>query len=208
MKKLCFVAALLFVFVSGCIQGHIVRVNGFLEAGASIRDKAAVYVAADPNSHNPIFTKEIKGKIERLLSDRGYSALDEENMADYRLAFAFGVTPRQVSGFQHYYGPGWFTYDGHGRHYYGWFGTYVPYSETYHDQWLTMRLSDTGRQEAALKGTVIWVGEAVSSEYRADLRQTINYLLAAIFEYFGEDTKRQTALRIRQNDPRLTPIID
>jgi hypothetical protein len=40
----------------------------------------------------------------------------------------------------------------------------------------------------------------------ADLRQVVNYLLIAGFEYFGVDTKRQMALTIGPDDPRIIRI--
>jgi hypothetical protein len=192
--------------LAGCADGYVVRVNGFLEADRAIADKAAIYVAEDANSRNPIFMKEIKAKVERLLSEYGYSPSAEENVADYRLSLAFGVDRRQVSGFQPYYGPVWFGHYGHGGQYYGSFGTYVPYTETYHDQWLTISLADTGRQDPLTKGTVVWVGEALTTKYNADMRQTINYLLVAVFEFFGQDTRKQRRIRIDENDPRLMHI--
>jgi len=206
MKKLCFVAALLFVFVSGCIQGHIVRVNGFLEAGKSIRDKAAIYVAVDPNSQNPIFDKEIKAKIEMLLKSHGYNPIADVEQTDYRLAFHAGLNSHRVTGYTPLYRP----YMGFHNRYWGNYNlgytSYVPYFETFYDQWLVMKVFDTGRADASEVGKVVWIGEAVVGTDAADLRQVVNYLLVAGFEYFGKDTKRQMALKISPDDPRITRI--
>ncbi|HUW18398.1 MAG TPA: DUF4136 domain-containing protein [Sedimentisphaerales bacterium] len=207
MEKLLLAAAVMSFFLQGCARTCTVRVNGFLEAGKAIRDGAAIYVAADANSPNPIFEKEIKGKIEQMLSQRGYSVAAGEELADYRLGFDFGVHRREVWGVQSYYGPDWFGYGGYrGSHYYGWYGAHIPYTEVYHDQWLSIRVSDTGRENAAAKGAVIWVGEAVTTRFSADMRETINYLLAAVFEYFGRDTKKRTRVKIEQSDPRITEL--
>jgi hypothetical protein len=206
MKRLCLILTVPSLLIAGCTRSYTVRVNGFLESGRSIPDEAPVYVTVDTNSHNPIFQKEIKDKIEQLLSRRGFSPAANQDLADYRLDFAFGINPREVTGFEPYYGPvSSFGFGGYRRYYYG-YGTYVPYAETYHDQWLTIRLSDTGRQNPAVKGKVVWVGEAMTTRYSADLRQTISYLLLGIFERFGQDTKKQIALTIDQSDPRIAQI--
>ncbi|HUT28376.1 MAG TPA: DUF4136 domain-containing protein [Sedimentisphaerales bacterium] len=207
MKRLCLILAALSCLTAGCARSYTVRVNGFLERGLSVPDKAAIYLAVDANSHNPIFQKEIKGKIEQLLARRGFSHAAKEDVADYRLDFAFGINRREVTGFEPYYGPASsFGFGGYRRYYYG-YGSYVPYAETYHDQWLTIRLSDTGRRNAADKGKVVWVGEAATTRYSADLRQNISYLLVGIFEYFGQDTRKQVAVTIDQSDPRIMRIL-
>jgi hypothetical protein len=207
MRRLCLILAVLCCLIGGCGRSYIVRVNGFLEPGRSIPDEAALYVAVDANSHNPIFREEIKDKIEQLLTRRGFSPLANQDLADYRIDFAFGINRREVTGFEPYYGPvSSFGFGGYRRYYYG-YGTYIPYAETYHDQWLTIRLSDTGRRNPAEKGKVVWVGEAVTTDYSADLRQTISYLLVGIFEYFGQDTRKQVAVTIDQSDPRVMQIL-
>jgi hypothetical protein len=203
MKRLCLVLAVLPLAIAGCGRSYTVRVNGFLKSGRSVTDKGAVHVALDANSHNPIFREEIKNRIERLLTMRGFSSAAEQGLADYRLDFAFGINRREVTGFEPYYGPASsFGFGGYRRYYYG-YGTYVPYAETYHDQWLTIRLSDTGRRNPTDKGKVAWVGEAVTTDYSADLRQTISYLLVGLFEYFGRDTRKQVAVTIDESDQRV-----
>jgi hypothetical protein len=206
MKRLYLILVVLSCLIAGCAGSHTVRINGFLESGQSIRDKAAVYVAVDTNSHNPIFREEIKEKIERLLTMRGFSSVAEQGLADYRIDFALGINRREVTGFEPYYGPMTsFGFGGYRRYYYG-YGTYVPYAETYNDQWLTIRLSDTGRRNPADKGKVVWVGEALTTDYSADLRQTVSYLLVGTFEYFGQDTRKQVAVTIDKSDPRVMQI--
>lgn len=208
MKKLLLLLSVVSCLSVGCSRSYVVRVNGFLARGRSVREKAAVYVAADTNSHNPIFEEEIRGKIEKLLARHGFSAVPGEERADYRLDFTFGINRRQVTGFEPYYGPvSSFGFGGYRRYYYG-HAAYVPYTETYHDQWLTIRLSDTGRQDSAAKGKVVWVGEAATTQYSGDFRQTVDYLLLGIFEYFGQDTKKQMTLTIDQSDPRIMQIAE
>ena len=207
MKKLLFILPVLSCFSVGCARTYIVRLNGFLAHGRSVQDNAAVYVAADANSHNPIFEEEIRAKIEKLLARHGFSAAPREDRADYRLDFTFGINRHQVTGFEPYYGPvSSFGFVGYRRYYYG-HAAYVPYTETYHDQWLTIRLSDTGRENPAAKGKVVWVGEAVTTQYSGDLRQAVDYLLPPIFEYFGQDTKKQIPLTIDQSDPRVIQLL-
>jgi len=68
MKKLLLILSAVSCLSVGCSRSYVVRVNGFLAHGRSVRENAAVYVAADANLHNPIFEEEIIGKIEKLLA--------------------------------------------------------------------------------------------------------------------------------------------
>jgi hypothetical protein len=69
-----------------------------------------------------------------------------------------------------------------------------------------MKVFARDRADASDAGQVVWIGEAMTDTSVADLRHVVNYLLVACFEYFGVDTKRQMALRISPDDPRIIQI--
>jgi len=208
MKRFWLVLAALPIFLAGCAESYIVHVNGFSEAEKPIWNKAAIYVAVDANSENPIFAKEIKRKTEKILSLHGYVPSAKEELADYRLSFEVGMDSREVTGYGYSHIPIWVGYGHYWNHYYGGYGMHVPYSRSVYNQWLIMRVCDTGRLNPLRKGMVEWVGEAVTARYRMDLREAINYLLVGSFEYFGQDTKKRKTVTIDENDPRIKEIIE
>jgi hypothetical protein len=194
------------ICATGCTTRYRVHVNGFSELDKPISDKASIYVSVDPNSQNPIFDREIKTKVEVLLTSHGYIPALNVESADYRLAFQVGLDSHRVTGYTPLYRPSigfrgryWGDYD---------FGytSYVPYFETIYDQWLVMKVFAAGRTAASEDGKVVWIGEAMTDTSVADLRDVVNYLLVAGFEYFGVDTKRQMALTIGPDDPRIIRI--
>jgi hypothetical protein len=50
---------------------------------------------------------------------------------------------------------------------------------------------------------LVWIGEALSTSRNSDLRDTVNYLLVASFEHFGENTSRGVVSSIGENDLRI-----
>ena len=195
------------ICTTGCSTVYTVHVNGFSEIDQPIRDRASIYVAVDTNSQNPIFDKEIKAKIEMLLKSHGYVPAPDVEQADYRFAFHVGLDSHRVTGYAPLYRPFigfhsrcWGDYN------YG-YTRYVPYFETFYDQWLVMKVFATGRTDASDAGQVVWIGEAMTDTSVADLRRVVNYLLVAGFEYFGVDTRRQMTLKISPDDPRITQFV-
>ncbi|MBN2594419.1 MAG: hypothetical protein JXA81_13005 [Sedimentisphaerales bacterium] len=206
MNKLCLILLTISICTAGCTTTYRVYVNGFSELDKPISDKASIYVTADPNSTNPIFGKEIKAKIEMLLKSHGYVPVPDVEPADYRLAFHLGLDSHRVTGYTPLYRPFMGFHDRFRGDYDFGYTSYVPYFETIYDQWLVMKVFATGRAAASEDGKVVWIGEAMTDTSVADLRQVVNYLLIACFEYFGVDTKRQMALTIGPDDPRIIRI--
>jgi len=194
------------ICAAGCTTTYRVHVNGFSELDQPISDKASIYVTVDPNSQNPIFDKEVKTKIEMMLKSHGYIPAPDVEPADYRLAFQLGLDSHRVSGYTPLYRPSIGFHDRYWGEYDFGFTSYVPYFDTYYNQWLVMKVFATGRTAASETGQVVWIGEAMTDTSVADLRQVVNYLLVAGFEYFGVDTKRQMALTIGPDDPRIIRI--
>jgi len=203
MNRLCLILLTIPIYAAGCTSTFTVHVNGFSEFDEPISDKASIYVAMDPNSQNPIFDKEIKAKIEMLLKSHGYVPAPDVEQADYRLAFHVGLDSHRVTGYTPLYRPFMgFHYRYWGDYHFG-YTRYVPYFETFYDQWLVMKVFATGRDDDSEAGKVVWIGEAVTDTSVADLRRVVDYLLVAGFEYFGVDTKRQVNLTISPDDPRI-----
>ncbi len=208
MKRFCLLSAVLPIFLVGCAESYTVHVNGFSEVERPIWNMAAIYVAVDANSENLIFEKEIKRKTEKLLSLHGYVPSAKEQLADYRLSFEAGMDSREVRGYGYSHMPVRVGYGHYWNHYYGDYGMYAPYARSFYNQWLRMRISDTGRLNPLRKGMVEWVGEAVTARYSGDLREAINYLLVGSFEYFGQDTKKRMTVTIDENDLRIKEIME
>jgi hypothetical protein len=160
----------------------------------------------DPNSQNPIFDKEIKAQIEMLLKSHGYVPAANVELSDYRFAFQAGLDSHRVPGYTPLYRPFIGFHDRYWGDYNFGYTSYVPYVDTYYDQWLVMKVFTTGRDAASEAGQVVWIGEAMTDTSVADLRRVVNYLLVAGFEYFGVDTKRKINLAISHNDPRITQL--
>jgi hypothetical protein len=203
MNKLYLILLFVSICTTGCTTSYTVHVNGFLELDQPIKENASICVTVDPNSQNPIFDKEIKAKIEMLLKEHGYIPASDVKLSDYRLAFKVGLESRRESGYTPLYHPYVGFYDGYWRDYYfGYYG-YVPYVDTYYDQWLVMKAFAPSSETAGRTEQVIWIGEAMVDTYVSDLRRVVNYLLVAAFEYFGQDTGSQMTLKIPPDDPRI-----
>lgn len=204
MKRLGLILSVFCIFSSGCTS-YLVYVNGYCEVERPIWDSASVYVAANEESSNPIFDAEVKGKIEKLLRGDGYMTSAKEELADFRLAFNVGVNTRDISS------PKGTAYAGYGyprsRYYYGGYYGYYPYVDAIYDQWLMMKLYDTGRTNPARKDNLMWFGEAVTSRYSVNIREAVDYLLVGTFEYFGEDTKKRMTVELKSGDPRIQQFI-
>lgn len=207
MKKTYLILLIFSVCISGCTSGYRIRVNGYSEPGRQIKKKASVYISTDPNSQNPIFDKEIKGKIEELLRWYDYVPASSVEKSDYRLSFHVVMDSFESSGFTPYYHPYAGFRSGYRSHdYYFGHTVSVPYYDTYYQQRLIMKVFTRDGVEASDSEQVIWIGDAMISTSTEDIRRTINYLLVACFEYLGADTTRQRSLVITEKDPRIIRI--
>ena len=206
MNKLCLILLTISICAAGCTTTYRVHVNGFSEPDQSISNNASIYVTVDPNSQNPIFDKEIKAKIEMLLESHGYVPAPGFEPADYRIAFRVGLDSRSVTDYIPLHRPFMGFHDRYWGYYNFGYTSYVPYSETHYNQWLVMKVFAADSTDTSETGQVVWIGEAMTDTSVADLRQVVNYLLVAGFEYFGADTKRQMVLTIGPDDPRIIRI--
>ncbi len=199
MKKLSIVAAVFLLFLGGCAN-YMVEVNGFAEAEKPLKSNATVYVASYPESTNPIFNQEIRGKIEYLLKQRGYTPVEAEDKADLYLSFKLGVNAQVFMGFPEVYHPVSSAYGYYWRdHYY----SYFLDLETLYDEWLAIKVYDAAPGKPVEQHNLVWVGEAVTSRYSTNLREDANFLLVAVFEHFGQDTCKRITIGLKNKDPRI-----
>jgi len=89
---------------------------------------------------------------------------------------------------------------------------YIPYAYTDFTRFLTVTLYEHGRWQSAggdddaNARAVVWRSTAASSGASTDLRYLIDYLLAATFEHFGEDTRRQVRERYTAEDDQVEAL--
>jgi hypothetical protein len=192
---------------AGCTPTYTVHVNTFSEIKEPLSRTTPIYVSIDPNSRNPILADVIAAKTRALLEERGYTPTGKAEGAGYALTFRAGVNPTTVLDYAPVYRPygGFYGFYGfYGGYYpfgYG-YTAYVPYIETVYTHWLEMRLF-TQEPNVKDKTRPIWIGEAVVGRSNADLRDSVNYLLIGLLDYFGMDTQRWVSIRLKQNDPRV-----
>ncbi len=204
---------------AGCTPTYRVHVNTYSDLAEPLSRTAPIYVAADPNAQNPILRKQIASKIRDLLEGNGHNPVEKAQTGAYALTFEVGIDSQRVVDYAPVYGP-FAGYYYHGRHRgrFGWgFGyeTYVPYIDTVYTHWLKMRLyaaTEASRQADAdevsqpPEGKMVWLGEATLGTGNPEVREAVNYLLAACLEYFGADTREWVAVAIRKDDPRILGI--
>jgi hypothetical protein len=206
MKTVIFLL-LLICLSTGCSRIEV-RVNGFTSTGTALQLPAhtSIAVAEDPNAQNPIFEKEIAGKIQKLLSSKGYS-LPSSEKTEYNFTFHYGIdSGRTITGampIHHPVGP--VT----AHPYYGaGYTTYMPYSHTVYTRWLILYLTDAKKFKETRKIEHVWIGEVISSGSSTDLRSVINYMLVAAFDHFGENTKKQIRKMLPEDDERVKLLME
>ena len=205
-------------FLQGCATYYSVRINGFSDAresGGLIPPGASFYIMENKNSKNPIFEKEISLKIGKLLVQKGYR-LESYDNADMILSFVYSISSgRNVSDIRPVYQPqetgtirtikpngsvstSFVTFPGYTQYY--------PYKVTVYTSSLILEVSDAASVKEAREEKKLWIGEIASTSENADLRDTINYLLVACFQYFGENTSKSVSLNISGSDARIKDL--
>lgn len=194
MTKLYTILVVSLLGLTGCAESYRVRVNGFVEPQNSISPNARIHVVTDPNSENQLFDNEIRGKIIKLLSSRGFLPVDDP-ASEYTMTFQTGIMSHLVQDTQFVSG-GFVSGRRHNVFVNG--GYYAPYIRTEWDQWLQIKVYSGDK--------VVWVGEAATSKYYAEKRRDIDYLLVGIFEFFGQDTHNAKTIEITEKDPRIAAL--
>lgn len=197
------------VILAGCAATLPVSVNGYTDpaVAVSIPPGSRFCVAENPQAQNPLLEREIKAKLERLLTRKGYGVVPCEQ-ADFVLLFTYGIGP---GASRTLISPEWGFGLGAGRYWHGGYVFFWPGFTTYstaalYERWVLLNVV-SGRDFREQKTTrPLWVGEARSSGTQADLRQAVDPLLVAALEKLGRDTGRAVTVELREDDPRLRDL--
>jgi hypothetical protein len=207
------------IFVGLCLPScssvptYTIRVNGYTDPGAPalVSPGASFFVMENRETKNPLLEKEIKEKLDKLLTTRGYSVTTFEK-ADYYLFFGYGMgEPRSISVTTPYYyggfgwGMGYGGYGGWGGPWAGPWGGYSTYSATLYDRWLLLTVVDGPAYRQKLSRPV-WVGEARSVGTSSDLRTVLNFLLVGDFQEFGKNTGKAVTMEINAENPEVAVL--
>ena len=215
MKKALFI---LLCLSTGCTRIQV-GVNGFTPTGTTLQlpPYSSIVVFEDPNTQNPIFEKEIAGKIQKLLNSKGYATSTFEK-ANFYLLFQYAIdSGRTTTGALPMYHTGGTatvnTINSSGGYSYSTvqmpgYTSYMPYSRTTYTRWLVLRLIDGKKFQETQKIEPVWIGEITSFGSSSDLRSIVNYLLVAAFEHFGENTKRRVMKILFEGDKRVKLLME
>jgi len=169
--------------------------------GTSMPPAARVSVVAATRV-DPTLGPEVKGKIERLLKERGYEVvrpMGPADTVDLVLLAVFGVGDPSGS----------------------YAGTAVaplvdmlksaPAGAAAQARWLIVAVArprDLG-PEVRMEGVPwVWRATTYSTDAHGDLAHTIDYLLVPTFEWFGRSTGERVGTRIEQYDPRVRALVN
>ncbi len=214
MKKFL-LSFIMLLFLAGCAVG--IQTTGFLDRSlepSGLKQEALFTVQINEGAPNPILESEIRDKIEKLLLRRGYR-LAKPDQARYLLQFSYGMNPKLQHGTTRVYGPSQTQVieipDGKG-------GTrnvnvttpgdmvMVPTVTEIFAKHLTMKVLDLGSVQEGQKKKAVWIGETAGADLSSDLRYDMDYLLAAAFACFGQDTGRQLTISIGSDNADLQAL--
>jgi hypothetical protein len=160
----------------------------------------------NPEAANPLLEKEVAWKITKLLQEKGYRVL-ETDRADFHLTFSYGMErgsvhtrsvrrPRRID-----------VYDPDtGKTHYTTVETYQPYSVQSFARTLSIRVHDMRTQGSRQGSHIVWAADTISEGPSSDLRQTLNYLLVATFQFFGKDTGKAIPVTLDEDDSQVTRL--
>jgi hypothetical protein len=213
MRK-TFPLILCFLFLSlGCSTLQV-NTTGYLnpsnEKPFSKNDK--YFVFALEKAVNPILELEVKLKIEKLLSEMGYTVVPSLEGAGWIVPFSYGrtgeesstaIVPLTTTTTQ--------TYSAYGMDGTYTFGTYTQPSTTYYPvtttnygHFLVVSLfNNHAESKKQQKPVTAWRSESYSQGESSDLRSVFNYLLVETFQNFGLDTGKEISHSLYPSDPRV-----
>ena len=200
--------------IVSCSAYHI-QVTGYLDRAhsPSLVPGNTVFVMQNPEADNPLLEKEVAARIAKLLEQHGYR-LSSPKDADFHILSRYGIDcgPLRTGSIaikepdRH---EPTYTYDSDSG---AWsFGVltipgqtrYVPYSVQHHTCWFSIRVIDVRKSRESHKAEVVWAADTVSEGKSTDLRDVLNYILVATFEYFGLDTGKAVRIKLKPGDSRV-----
>jgi len=209
---------ILMTLLGGCTPVFRIQVNGFADPGYAGRlaPPASIAVEENARAENPLFEKEIKAKVNKLIKGKGF-LIAAPDRADFLCNFSYGMGagPTRIGSLAVPSPPlasavvvsnqggtvqtGTVMAPGP--------PTYVPYAWTEYDRWLNIVIRDARLFRSAKKDQVVWYGEVLSSGTSRDLRRIINYLLVAAFAEFGRDTKQGVIHELKEDDEQAASLM-
>ena len=191
---------------------HNINVNGYTDPAAQtqLAPGGSFFVIENQKAQNPLLEKEIAGKINKLLTNKGY-ALTSYDQAQYYLFFSYGIGQERAANvaMPDYYTSYGFGLGGGS----GWRGspfvfaapffTFYPGPESRYDRWLLLNVVDGKYYREKGQFQTVWVGEARSTGTSQDIRLAIDYLLLADFQQFGRNTGKVMGVEINEDAPQV-----
>lgn len=220
MKKT--LIALFILVAGGCLCGcgptlYNINVNGYTDpatAAVIAPGISTFFVVENQKAQNPLLEKEIKEKINTLLTRQGYQLVPYDQ-AQYYLFFSYGIGGERAASVVM---PDYFTSYGFGLGGgSGWYGrpyifaapffTFYPGPEPRYDRWLLINVVDGKYYREKGEFRTVWVGEARSTGASQDIRVVVDYLLLADFQQFGRNTGKAVTVEVNEEAPRVQGLI-
>jgi hypothetical protein len=187
---------------------HHIHVTGYLDPScpSSLVPGKRVFVVQNTEADNPILEKEIASKIEKLLEQKGYAPSTEEG-ADFHLFFSYGMRMGPVRSETVTHSHRVPVYDAEKKE--TRYETVYRASERCVQQYassLSIRVMNSEKMRESDHIEVVWASDTTSEGKETDLRDTLNYLLVATFDYFGQDTGKAVGVIFWPYDKRVDPL--
>jgi hypothetical protein len=216
MKIVRFISLVILLALTGCAANYRVVTNTYLDQSTGLwPPNASFAVVTNPSVPNPIFDREVKAKIEKLLRAKGYKVTSLAE-ADYQILFSYDISGRTETVSRHEYvtGPpiiqrfqvtGSNTYQTAVTAGYSYL-TVVPETYTVYSSRFFIRVLDAKALQETKEEKVLWVGDTINESDTSDLRLLIDYLLVATFQYFGQNTGRNVEVTVPKNSPEVAAL--
>jgi hypothetical protein len=200
MRKLISLLSIGCVFLlCGCGSTYNIRTTGFLDKGSSqtqLAKGSSFAVIQNDKAENPILDKEVKKKIEYLLSKNGYRVVTPDK-ADYMLSYVYAIDGgRTVSV------PSAIPSNSKSK-------VSMNFGDTTSTEFtrsliLSVYDGDKFRKDKTLQ--VVWYGDTLSMGTSSDLREVMDFLLIGAFQHFGQDTGKQQRISIGGASPEAKEL--
>lgn len=187
-------------------QRVYVEANGYTRGETIPVSGKRIYVESSEKSVNPLLEEEVAKKIKRALTLKGYSPVENLSEADYRLDYEYGIDKGQVitktTGGS---SPGTQLNIFSGQLETVQVTDVSTSSYTLFTRQLMLRLSPIQNLTQSQPPKPLWVGEAVSRGSKNDLRNIIDFLIAASVNHLGQNTSHQVRWEYDANHSPLYP---
>ena len=207
IKKLGLILSIMIttLMISGCL--YSIRINGFKGTDFDIVKEKKVYVYENIQAPNLLLEKEVSKKLKVALKMKGYVPVDNIEGADYVLLSIYGIGPGITVTNVHSA-----THTNSGINAYTGKAELVPQvkvstsTNTLYPRFLTMTLYNAKVFTLSQNPEPLWIGDIQSNGGSSDLRNVIDYLIVAGFEYFGEDTGEQKKKTMVSTDEQVKKL--